>query len=325
MRLYKSVKLRLSGELYRKHLLPYWRFYAAFLHSEKSGTSKEYLKNFMFIQFMSELSIFLVGGSLSIPFIYFCWEKLLSKSRGDDYPGILIFEGIAVVKPDAADFHMLRYEMNDILMDAFLDGIVRERDNYGEGPYELGEHVRLKSGDIVIDCGANMGVFSSLAAHKGCKVYAFEPSGAVVDRYLRHVAHYMPGITICPYALGDRKGELLLYVHRTNIGGTKTAETNINDGMEGFHHPVTVPVTTIDDYVFANGIPRVDFIKADIEGAERNMLRGATRVLREFAPKLAICTYHLPDDPKVLREIILSANPEYKIVERYKKMYAYVP
>jgi len=52
---------------------------------------------------------------------------------------------------------------------------------------------------------------------------------------------------------------------------------------------------------------------------------GAKRVLKEFAPKIAICTYHLPDDPQVLRELILDANPNYVIVERWKKMYAYVP
>ena len=87
----------------------------------------------------------------------------------------------------------------------------------------------------------------------------------------------------------------------------------------------TVPAITLDAFVERNNIEHVDFIKADIEGAERNMLRGATRILKEFAPKLSICTYHLPDDPQVLREIILNANPKYRIVEKIKKMYAYVP
>jgi len=52
------------------------------------------------------------------------------------------------------------------------------------------------------------------------------------------------------------------------------------------------------------------------------MLMGAKRVLREFAPKISICTYHLPDDPEVLRKLILEANPQYVIEERWKKMYA---
>ena len=55
------------------------------------------------------------------------------------------------------------------------------------------------------------------------------------------------------------------------------------------------------------------------------MLRGATSVLRNFAPKLSICTYHFKDDPRVLENIIRQANPNYIIEHKYKKLYAYVP
>jgi hypothetical protein len=71
-------------------------------------------------------------------------------------------------------------------------------------------------------------------------------------------------------------------------------------------------------------IKKIDFIKVDIEGAERDMLRGATNVLKTFAPKLAICTYHLPDDPMVLEDIILEANPKYKVVHLKMKLFACV-
>ena len=74
-----------------------------------------------------------------------------------------------------------------------------------------------------------------------------------------------------------------------------------------------------------NALPRVDSIKADIEGYERYMLMGAQETLRRFAPKLALCTYHLPDDPEVLSELIKQANPDYNIVLKSKKLYASVP
>lgn len=76
-----------------------------------------------------------------------------------------------------------------------------------------------------------------------------------------------------------------------------------------------------------NALPRVDSIKADIEGYERYMLMGAQETLRRFAPKLALCTYHLPDDPEVLSELILikQANPDYNIVLKTKSGIASVP
>ncbi|GHT02290.1 hypothetical protein AGMMS50276_32120 [Synergistales bacterium] len=38
-----------------------------------------------------------------------------------------------------------------------------------------------------------------------------------------------------------------------------------------------------------------------------------------------ICTYHLPDDPEVLADIIKEANPAYNIVQKKMKLYASVP
>ena len=83
-----------------------------------------------------------------------------------------------------------------------------------------------------------------------------------------------------------------------------------------------VETITLDDFVKKNNLERVDFIKADIEGFERNMLSGAQETLKNFAPKLALCTYHLPDDPEVMTKLIMQANPNYKIFYGKKKLYA---
>jgi len=69
----------------------------------------------------------------------------------------------------------------------------------------------------------------------------------------------------------------------------------------------------------------VNFIKADIEGFERHMLQGAQNLLKNQKPVLSLCTYHLKDDPIVMKELILKANPEYEIIQRRTKMFAYVP
>ena len=58
----------------------------------------------------------------------------------------------------------------DILFPAAFNVILSDT----EGPCELGE-VRLEKHEVVFDCGANLGLFSAVAAGKGCTVYAFEP------------------------------------------------------------------------------------------------------------------------------------------------------
>jgi FkbM family methyltransferase len=84
----------------------------------------------------------------------------------------------------------------------------------------------------------------------------------------------------------------------------------------------TIQTTTLDKFVEDTKLERVDFIKSDIEGAERDLLRGSTRVLQEFEPKLAICTYHSPEDPELLERIILEANPKYRVVHTRQKLFA---
>jgi hypothetical protein len=57
-----------------------------------------------------------------------------------------------------------------------------------------------------------------------------------------------------------------------------------------------MPTTTIDSIVAANNVPRIDFIKMDIEGSELGALNGAEAAIRRWRPKLAISLYHRPED-----------------------------
>lgn len=93
---------------------------------------------------------------------------------------------------------------------------------------------------------------------------------------------------------------------------------------KGSSSELKLMVTTVDDFVKENKLEKVDFIKSDIEGFERNMLTGAKNTLKNFSPKLTISTYHLPDDPEVLEKIILDANPDYRIVHMPEVLFAKV-
>lgn len=175
--------------------------------------------------------------------------------------------------------------------------------------------VTIKKGDVVIDAGAWIGDFSAYASVKGAKVFAFEPSKNTVD-YLKITQQMNGNIYIVEKGLGNKQEISYLKNDVYNSGANHvTSDTENAEKIE---------ITTIDDFVTEQQLERVDFIKADIEGFERYMLQGAKKTLKKFAPKLAICTYHLPDDPQVLAKIILDANSNYVIVQKKNKLYAAV-
>ena len=205
-------------------------------------------------------------------------------------------------------------EIGDILYPGLFDSYKY----VDEGAYEWGD-VEIQKGDVVFDCGANLGLFSLYAAYRGALIYAFEPVAAAREA-LRETLSLNPSLArqvhVVPMGLSDTLGD----AEFTVLDGTLVGSSMVLQ-QEGRHE--RAKLTTIDVFCEESGITP-DFIKADIEGAERLMLKGAQKTLSEAAPKLALCTYHLPDDKKVMRGLILQANPEYRITEKWKKFYGCV-
>jgi FkbM family methyltransferase len=251
-------------------------------------------------------------------------EQLKEKYLKND---IWDFNGVKL--PDYKDDYIQGRLISYVYMDTLLV-YCNYNDNYdskivdlldlclGEGTYGYKNDaidVTVKKGDTVIDAGAWIGDFSAYAAVKGAEVYAFEPGKSTVE-YLKITRELNGNIHIVEKGLGNRAEVSFLTGDPSNSGSNKiTMESD---------HSERIEITTIDGFVAEQSLDRVDFIKADIEGFERYMLMGAAKTLKTFAPKLAICTYHLPDDPEILAKIILDANPDYTIVQKRKKLYAMV-
>jgi FkbM family methyltransferase len=189
----------------------------------------------------------------------------------------------------------------------------------GEGPYGYKDgsfDVTIKKDDIVIDAGAWIGDFSAYAISKGAMAYAFEPVKANFDLLCQTKKLNTGVIHPIQKGLSNSECELEISIDKENSGANSIL-------LQGEEYE-KIFITTLDKFVEENNLERVDFIKADIEGAERDMLKGATNVLKTFAPKLAICTYHFPDDPEVLEKIIIDANPKYTVVHLRHKLFATV-
>jgi FkbM family methyltransferase len=194
-----------------------------------------------------------------------------------------------------------------------------------EGPYGLRNDVVdvvVEAEDVVLDAGSWIGDFAAYASAKGASaVYAFEPAEGLYG-YLTQTAELNKNIYAIKKGLGNINTTTGIFQKDTdNTGASKI----VNEQRAIENGEQYIEITTIDTFVEEKKLARVDFIKADIEGSERYMLEGARGTLKKFAPKLAICTYHLPDDPDVLESIIKNANPAYKVVQKRKKLYASVP
>lgn len=74
-----------------------------------------------------------------------------------------------------------------------------------------------------------------------------------------------------------------------------------------------VQVTSLDWLLREGLLPPVSFIKADVEGYERELLLGAEETIRRYHPRLSLCTYHLPDDWRVLRDMVKGFRPKYRV------------
>jgi hypothetical protein len=86
---------------------------------------------------------------------------------------------------------------------------------------------------------------------------------------------------------------------------------------------ILMETVTLDEVVETLGLPEVDFLKADIEGAERHALMGACATITRCRPRVAFCIYHYPDDPEVIARILRSYAPKYKMVFESSGRYVY--
>ncbi|MBR0288246.1 MAG: FkbM family methyltransferase [Selenomonadaceae bacterium] len=78
----------------------------------------------------------------------------------------------------------------------------------------------------------------------------------------------------------------------------------------------TAQIITLDSYVRENNLPRVDFIKMDVEGAELDILKGAATTIARFKPILALSAYHKWEDFWTLTSFIKSIRPDYEFAMR---------
>jgi len=180
---------------------------------------------------------------------------------------------------------------------------------YGDGPR------RVQPGDVVIDCGANIGTFTREALLAGAsKVVAVEPSPQNVECLRRTFKQEIAAgkVHIAPVGVWDKDDKLVLTVFDNSALDSFVMSQRSEEAQPAKPRTVEVAVTTVDKLAAELKLDRVDFIKMDIEGAERNALRGAAGIIRQFRPRMSIATENLDDDYLVVPKVIAEIDPKYR-------------
>ena len=178
-----------------------------------------------------------------------------------------------------------------------VDLVVPRNEDVGRLIYYLGNYEpedtdylmqALRPDDICFDVGANLGYYTVLMAKavpQG-RVYAFEPdpfSHALLQLNVR--INRLENVALNCLALGERSGTSNFF--RCTDGAFNSFKDTARKPVSNV---IEVQVTTLDEFITANDVPRVDFVKVDVEGAEGLVLAGAKGLLQDSArrPRLLL-------------------------------------
>jgi len=137
----------------------------------------------------------------------------------------------------------------------------------------------LRAGDLFVDVGANVGFYTMLAARRGARVEAFEPTPeacAAIER----------GIAL-------NSVSSLVTLHRA-ASGSEAGTARFTTGLDISNHlaaegepGIDVPVVTLDEQL-AGSEPELAMLKVDAEGHDLDVLRGALHMIERLLPVILV-------------------------------------
>ncbi|MDZ8051111.1 MAG: FkbM family methyltransferase [Aulosira sp. ZfuVER01] len=184
---------------------------------------------------------------------------------------LLLTEKIGKFKlPDGSLFH---YPINSAIGQSLFVN------NFERSEVEFVQH-SLQPGDIVFDIGANGGIYTVIAAKKvgaNGHVYAFEPGYRELDLLRHNIAiNNLNNVTIIERAVSNKKG---ISQFAISDDGALNSLAETKHPYQSIKEWLNVEVTTIDDIVKELNLKKIDFIKIDVEGAEKLIFEGAKNLL----------------------------------------------
>ncbi|MEX2150265.1 MAG: FkbM family methyltransferase [Steroidobacteraceae bacterium] len=175
--------------------------------------------------------------------------------------------------------------LNGLLFDLGTRGLgilnYQDQKISGESTF-LRQYLRNKKSPVVLDVGANVGVYSREVArvNPSAKVFAFEPHPLAFERLASNLGSD-GNFRLYNYALGAQAGGSTLYDRESGNGSSHASI--FREVIEDFHHArakgYNIEMHTLDQFVEENQLERIDLLKIDTEGYELDVLRGGVTTI----------------------------------------------
>jgi FkbM family methyltransferase len=148
-------------------------------------------------------------------------------------------------------------------------------------------HSSVPQGSTVLDIGANIGAYSVMAAYYGFKVHAFEPLEKNLALFRASLCANsqvldQSRVTIHESLVGDQEGSCSVYQapHSNGLGVMCCGAAECAKLDKSMTFQKSMPITRLDSVLGTSVQGHIAFMKMDVEGAECQVLNGATKLLK---------------------------------------------
>jgi len=237
----------------------------------------------------------------------------------DDPNRICHEEYKAYLENNDADIQSLYDSLGDVLSKKTMENMLKAwvsgdftffEEIYVENQYFVSDIVTLKQSEVFLDIGAFTGDtikgFLQASGKNYKKIIAIEPNPECWKE-LDELKTKVRALEVIHRGAYSRKGKFQFL--KKEVGSmSQFILTESADGVE---------VDAVDNFIHEP----VSFIKMDIEGLERDALKGTLKTIKNCRPRLAICVYHKYDDLLEIARFIMGLGLEYEIYLRHHSFY----
>jgi FkbM family methyltransferase len=196
--------------------------------------------------------------------------KIIDKQTRYNYTMIINYEGCKLLIRPLVDF--IEMEMVSGRWEPYVKAILDKE---------------VKSGDVVADVGANIGIYAVPLAKRVSKVIAFEPHPKTSEMLETSIKlNQLSNIMLIKRAVGEKREKVLLDISSAPAFSNISSSNTLDQGTG------CVEIESIDLDTALAMENRLDWLLVDIEGFEVNALNGARKTLETLSPKIIVETYH---------------------------------